>query len=96
MTFGQDPFNPSRTVPTLAAIQHRRRELLAYQGRQVSGPKHKTRKPARTPPNPTLMAHKALKAHTSTRSNEATKPGALSDKRPCSLLAIRRRLLAGF
>jgi hypothetical protein len=36
MSFGQDPFNPSRTLPTLAAIQHRRRELLAYQARQES------------------------------------------------------------
>ncbi len=36
MTLGQDPLNPSRTLPTLSAIQHRRRELLAYQGRQES------------------------------------------------------------
>jgi len=34
MTLGQNPFNPSRTLPTLAAIQQRRRELLAYQARQ--------------------------------------------------------------
>jgi hypothetical protein len=33
MTLGPDPFNPSRTLPTLAAIQRRRRELLAYQDR---------------------------------------------------------------
>jgi hypothetical protein len=30
MTIGQNPFNPSPTLPTLAAIQRRRRELLAY------------------------------------------------------------------
>ena len=29
MTLGQNPFNPSRSLPTLAAIQRRRRELLA-------------------------------------------------------------------
>jgi hypothetical protein len=34
MALGQNPFNPSRTLPTLAAIQQRRRELLAYQARQ--------------------------------------------------------------
>jgi hypothetical protein len=34
MTLGQNPFNPSRTLPTLAAILHRRRDLLAYQARQ--------------------------------------------------------------
>src|SRR5580704_5097738 len=34
MAFGQDPPNPSRTLPTLAPIQQRRRELLAYQARQ--------------------------------------------------------------
>jgi hypothetical protein len=34
MALGQNPFNPSRTLPTLAAVQHRRRELLAYQARQ--------------------------------------------------------------
>ena len=34
MAFGQDPFNPSRTLPTLAPIQQRRRELLAYQAGQ--------------------------------------------------------------
>src|SRR6202451_328539 len=33
-----------------------------------------SRKPAPTPPNPTLMAHKALKAHTSTqRAHRALK-----------------------
>jgi len=31
MALGQNPFNPSRTLPTLAAIQRRRRGLLAYQ-----------------------------------------------------------------
>jgi hypothetical protein len=36
MALGQNPFNPSRTLPTLAAIQQRRRELLAYQARQES------------------------------------------------------------
>jgi hypothetical protein len=36
MTLGHSPFNPSRALPTLAAIQHRRRELLAYQARQGS------------------------------------------------------------
>src|SRR5277367_2235088 len=34
MTLGQNPFNPSRSLPTLAAINHRRRELLAYQASQ--------------------------------------------------------------
>ena len=34
MTFGQNPFNPFRSLPTLADINRRRRELLAYQGRQ--------------------------------------------------------------
>jgi hypothetical protein len=34
MTFGQNPFNPSRSLPTLAAINRRSRELLAYQARQ--------------------------------------------------------------
>jgi hypothetical protein len=34
-------------------------------GPQPSGPKYKTRKPAPTAPNPTLMAHRALKGHTS-------------------------------
>jgi hypothetical protein len=34
MTLGQNPFNPSRTLPTLPAIQHRRRELLAYRAHQ--------------------------------------------------------------
>jgi hypothetical protein len=34
MTLGHNPFNPSRTLPRLAAIQRRRRELLAYQARQ--------------------------------------------------------------
>jgi hypothetical protein len=29
MTIAQNPFNPSPTLPTLAAIQRRRRELLA-------------------------------------------------------------------
>jgi hypothetical protein len=33
MSLGQNPFNSSRTLPTLAAIQRRRRELLAYQDR---------------------------------------------------------------
>jgi hypothetical protein len=36
MSIGQNPFNPSRTLPTLAAIQRRRRELLAYQDRHES------------------------------------------------------------
>jgi hypothetical protein len=36
MTIGQNPFNPSRSLPTLAAINHRLRELLAYQARQVA------------------------------------------------------------
>jgi hypothetical protein len=34
MTLRQNPFNPSRTLPTLAAIQRQRRELLACQARQ--------------------------------------------------------------
>jgi hypothetical protein len=34
----------------------------------LTSPRSRTRKPAKTPPNPTLMAHRALKAHTSTRS----------------------------
>jgi hypothetical protein len=34
MTLGQNPFNPSRSLPTLAAINRRRRELLAYQAGQ--------------------------------------------------------------
>jgi hypothetical protein len=34
MTLGQNPFNPSRSLPTLAAINRRRRELLACQARQ--------------------------------------------------------------
>jgi hypothetical protein len=34
MGLGQNPFNPSRTLPTLAAIQQRHRELPAYQARQ--------------------------------------------------------------
>ena len=34
MAFGNNPFNPSRSLPTLAPIQQRRRELLAYQARQ--------------------------------------------------------------
>jgi hypothetical protein len=34
MALGQNPFNPSHTLPTLAAIQQRHRELLAYQARQ--------------------------------------------------------------
>jgi hypothetical protein len=34
MTFGQNPFNPSRSLPTLAAINRRRRELLDYQALQ--------------------------------------------------------------
>jgi hypothetical protein len=34
MALGQNPFNPSRTLPTLRPIQQRRRELLAYQARQ--------------------------------------------------------------
>jgi hypothetical protein len=34
MTFGQNPFNPSRSLPTLAAIQRRRRELLSIHARQ--------------------------------------------------------------
>ncbi len=36
MTLGQHPSNSSRTLPTLAAVQRRRRELLAYQDRQRS------------------------------------------------------------
>ena len=34
MTLGQNPFNPYRSLPTLAAINRRRRELNAYQVRQ--------------------------------------------------------------
>ena len=34
MTLGQNPFNPSRSLPTLAAINRRRTELNAYQVRQ--------------------------------------------------------------
>jgi hypothetical protein len=34
MTFVPNPFNPSRSLPTFAAIQRRRQELLAYQARQ--------------------------------------------------------------
>jgi hypothetical protein len=34
MTFGQNLFNPPRSLPTLAAINRRSRELLAYQARQ--------------------------------------------------------------
>jgi hypothetical protein len=34
MTLGQNPFNPSRSLPTLAAINRRRKELPAYQARQ--------------------------------------------------------------
>jgi hypothetical protein len=34
MSFGQNPFNPSRSLPTFAAIQRCRQELLAIQGRQ--------------------------------------------------------------
>jgi hypothetical protein len=34
MTFGQNPFSPSRSLPTLAAINQRWRELLDYQTRQ--------------------------------------------------------------
>ena len=34
MTLGQNPFNPSRSLPTLAAINRRRAELNAYQVRQ--------------------------------------------------------------
>jgi hypothetical protein len=34
MTFVQNPFNPSRSLPTFAVIQRRRQELLAYQARQ--------------------------------------------------------------
>ena len=30
MTLGPNPFNPSPTLPTLAAIQRRHNELLAY------------------------------------------------------------------
>ena len=34
MTLGQNPFNLSRSLPTLAAINRRRTELNAYQVRQ--------------------------------------------------------------
>jgi len=34
MALGQNPFNSSCTLPTLAAIQQRCTELLAYQARQ--------------------------------------------------------------
>jgi hypothetical protein len=34
MTFVPNPFNPSRSLPTFAAIQRRRQELLTIQGRQ--------------------------------------------------------------
>src|SRR5271168_3315902 len=34
MAFGQNPFNPPRSLATLAAIHRRSRELLAYQARQ--------------------------------------------------------------
>ena len=34
MTLGQNPFNPYRSLPTLAAINRRRTELHAYQARQ--------------------------------------------------------------
>ena len=34
MGLGQNPFNPSRTLPSLAAIQQQHRELPAYQARQ--------------------------------------------------------------
>ena len=34
MTLGQNPFNPSPSLPTLAAIKHRCEELLAYQALQ--------------------------------------------------------------
>src|ERR1700689_2124262 len=34
MTLGQNPFNPFRSLPTLAAINRRRTELNAYQDRQ--------------------------------------------------------------
>ena len=34
MTLGQNPFNPYRSLPTLAAINRRGRELHAYQARQ--------------------------------------------------------------
>jgi hypothetical protein len=34
MAFGQNPFNPSRSLPTLAAINRRHRELLDYQALQ--------------------------------------------------------------
>jgi hypothetical protein len=53
-----NPLWSSRCVttarPTPSTILHALRDQ--------PGPKHKTRKPARTPPKPTLMAHKALKA----------------------------------
>ena len=42
MTFGQNPFNPSRSLPTLAAINRRRRELLAYQVRQEAAQPHRS------------------------------------------------------
>jgi hypothetical protein len=35
MTFGQNPFNPSRSLPTLAAIQRRCQELLTTHARQA-------------------------------------------------------------
>jgi hypothetical protein len=34
MTLGQNHSNPSRSLPTLAAINRRRRELLSYQASQ--------------------------------------------------------------
>ena len=37
MTLGQNPFNPSLSLPTLAAINRRRIELHAYQVRQEAG-----------------------------------------------------------
>jgi hypothetical protein len=36
MTFGSSPFNPSSTLPTLADIQRRCGELLAYQNSRKS------------------------------------------------------------
>jgi len=61
----------------------------AEDGPQVSGPKHKSRKPPRTPRKPTLMAHKALKAHTSTRSS-TKQPAADRD-----LIVDSRRAIVG-
>jgi hypothetical protein len=38
MTLGPNPSNPSRSLPTLAAINRRHRELLAYQARHEAQP----------------------------------------------------------